>query len=52
MSDVSILLRPYDGEVQLKALRTAGLAVHRADGSWSQTEPFSMPLVTTHTARG
>jgi phosphohistidine phosphatase len=52
MSDVSILLRPYDGEAEDKPLRTAGMAVHRAEGPWSQTEPFSMPLVTAHTARG
>jgi hypothetical protein len=26
--------------------------VHRAEGPWSRTEPFSMPLVTEHTARG
>ena len=52
MSDVSILLRPYDGEAELEPLRTAGLAVHRAEGPWSQTEPFSMPLVMQHTARG
>jgi phosphohistidine phosphatase len=52
MSDVSILLRPYDGEAVLEALKTSGMAVHRADGAWSQTEPFTMPLVKTHTARG
>jgi phosphohistidine phosphatase len=51
MSDVSILLRPYDDEAVLEALKTSGLAVHRADGPWSRTEPFSMPLVTAHTAR-
>jgi phosphohistidine phosphatase len=53
MSDVSTLLVPddhWDGqEVELK---TAGLAVHRADGAWSTTEPGSMPLVERHTARG
>ena len=52
MSDISILLRPYDPAAQVEALRTAGLAVHRAEGAWSETEPFSMPLVTLHTARG
>jgi phosphohistidine phosphatase len=52
MSDVSILLRPYDGAAALVAMRTAGMAVHRAEGPWSQTEPFSMPLIATHTARG
>ena len=52
MSDVSILLRPYDATAELTALRTTGLAVHRADGPWSGTEPFSMPLILAHTARG
>lgn len=52
MSDVSILLRPYAETGALAALRTAGLAVHRAEGPWSRTEPFSMPLITEHTARG
>jgi len=27
-------------------------AVHRAEGSWSTTEPGSMSLVDRHTARG
>jgi len=53
VSEVSILLVPdeqYDGrEIEL---RTAGLAVHRAEGPWSATEPGSMPLVERHTARG
>jgi phosphohistidine phosphatase len=52
MSDVSILLRPADEDAELAALKTSGMAVHRAEGSWSQTEPFSMPLVATHTGRG
>ncbi|MFC3384826.1 SixA phosphatase family protein [Couchioplanes azureus] len=51
VSDVSILLA--DGATSLReGLSTSGLAVHRAEGSWSATEPGSMPLVTTHTARG
>jgi phosphohistidine phosphatase len=53
MSEVSALLIPdadYDGiAVELK---TAGLAVHRADGPWSATEPGSMGLVERHVARG
>lgn len=53
VSEVSILLVPddqYDGrEVELK---TAGLAVHRTDASWRDTEPGSMRLVDRHTARG
>ncbi|GAA0474363.1 phosphohistidine phosphatase [Paractinoplanes deccanensis] len=53
VSEVSLLLLPddqYDGnDVTLK---TAGLAVHRAEGSWSTTEPRSMPLIERHTARG
>jgi phosphohistidine phosphatase len=52
MSDVSILLRPYDPAATLDELKTAGLAVHRADGSWSQVEPGWMPLIERHTARG
>jgi phosphohistidine phosphatase len=53
VSEVSLLLIPdeaYDG--QDVALKTAGLAVHRTEGSWSTTEPGSMPLVERHTARG
>lgn len=53
VSEVSILLVPdaqYDGvDVGLK---TTGLAVHRTEGSWSATEPGSMPLIERHTARG
>jgi phosphohistidine phosphatase len=52
MSDVSILLRPHGADADLEGLKTSGLAVHRADGPWSQTEPGSMPLVERHTARG
>jgi phosphohistidine phosphatase len=52
MSDISLLLRP-DGEADdFAGLKTSGIAVHRTDGSWSGTEPGSMPLVATHTARG
>ena len=51
MSDVSILLRPYDTETDMSGLRTAGLAVHRTDRAWAQTEPGSMELVLEHTAR-
>ena len=53
VSEVSIMLVPdeqYDG--QQIALRTAGLAVHRAEGPWSTTEPGSMRLVERYTARG
>lgn len=53
VSEVSVLLIPdeqWDGQdVELK---TAGLAVHRADGLWSTTEPGSMRLIERHTARG
>ena len=52
MSDISILLRPYDDQAVPEALKTAGLAVHRTERLWSQTEPFAMPLVKVHTARG
>jgi phosphohistidine phosphatase len=51
ISDVSILFRP-DGDVVIEGLKTAGIAVHRAEASWSATEPGSMPLVAEHTARG
>jgi phosphohistidine phosphatase len=53
MSEVSVLLVPdeeYDG--QGVGLRTAGLAVHRTENTWSVTEPGSMPLIERHTARG
>ena len=53
VSEVSILLIPddqWDGK-QVE-LRTAGLAVHRANGTWSSTDPGSMSLVERHTARG
>ncbi|RZU50919.1 phosphohistidine phosphatase [Krasilnikovia cinnamomea] len=51
MSDVSLLLGTSDGEPGLMGLRTAGLAVHRADLAWSQIEPGALPLVQSHTAR-
>ena len=52
MSDMSILLRPYDAIVGYTGLKTAGLAVHRMDGLWSGTEPGKMELIVEHTARG
>jgi phosphohistidine phosphatase len=52
MSDVSLLLHPYDEDTALDGLKTAGMAVHRAEGSWSTTEPGAMALVDQHTARG
>jgi len=52
MSDVSILLRPYQEDGGYDALKTAGLAVHRFEGSWSDVEPGSMPLIEQYTARG
>ncbi len=51
MSDISLLLRPDDGNADFAGLKTCGIAVHRTDGSWSDTEPGSMPLVETYTAR-
>ena len=51
ISDVSVLLRP-DGNGTVEGLKTCGLAVHRAEGPWSGTEPGGMELVTIHTARG
>jgi phosphohistidine phosphatase len=52
MSDVSTLLMPFDEDARVEELKTAGMAVHRADGPWSETEPASMPRVEQHTARG
>jgi phosphohistidine phosphatase len=52
VSDVSILLRGNDQDVDLGGMKTAGLAVHRADGPWSETQPGGMRLVEEHTARG
>lgn len=51
MSEVSALLRP-DDDGSFEGLKTCGLAVHRADSPWSETEPGGMDLVTVHTARG
>ena len=52
VSEVSVLLRDdVEGGI-VAGLKTAGLAVHKADGPWSQTEPGGMPLVIEHTARG
>jgi phosphohistidine phosphatase len=39
----------YDGRGV--ELRTSGLAVHRSDGSWAETEPGSMHLAERHLAR-
>jgi phosphohistidine phosphatase len=53
VSDVSLLLIPdqqYDGNDV--GLKTTGLAVHRTEGSWSETSPGSMRLIERHTARG
>jgi phosphohistidine phosphatase len=53
VSEVSLLLIPddqYDGNDV--ALKTAGLAVHRAESPWSTLEPGSMKLIERHTARG
>jgi phosphohistidine phosphatase len=52
MSDVSLLLRPHDEDGGMHGLKTAGIAVHRAEGPWSRTEPGSMELVDQHTGRG
>ncbi|PRY27110.1 SixA phosphatase family protein [Pseudosporangium ferrugineum] len=52
VSDVSVLLRPDDTGAFTEGLKTSGIAVHRMEGSWSTTEPGSMPLLTEHTARG
>lgn len=52
MSDLSILLRPYDASGSFEGLKTAGMAVHKLDGSWSQVEPGALTLAALHTARG
>ena len=52
VSDVSVLLRSPDEDGAWEGLKTCGMAVHRADGPWSETEPGSMELVAQHTARG
>lgn len=49
ISDVSFLLRGNGGG---EGLKTSGMAVHRAEGPWSGTEPGSMKLVAEHTGRG
>jgi phosphohistidine phosphatase len=52
MSDVSILLQPHAAGAGHEGLKTCGMAVHRTEHPWSQTEPGSMPLIERHTARG
>lgn len=52
VSDVSVLLRSTLGDDRFDGLKTCGLAVHRAEGAWSGTEPGAMDLVQRHTARG
>ena len=51
VTDVSILLRPYEEDADVEGLRTCGLAVHRVERSWAETEPGALPLLTVHTAR-
>ncbi|MFI5936034.1 SixA phosphatase family protein [Actinoplanes sp. NPDC051494] len=52
VSDVSILLNPDAGTRFTEGMKTSGIAVHRTEGLWSDTEPGSMPLIKAHTARG
>lgn len=52
MSDVSVLLRPDQEDLDFTGLKTCGLAVHQNRGLWSDTEPRSMTLLKRHTARG
>jgi phosphohistidine phosphatase len=52
VSDVSVLLRSDADDGGFDGLKTCGLAVHRADGPWSGTEPGAMQLTARHTARG
>lgn len=51
ITDVSILLRPYQEDAEVEGLRTCGIAVHRVERSWSETEPGALPLLALHTAR-
>ena len=51
VSDVSVLLRNSLGDAMPAGLKTSGLAVHRTEHPWSQTEPGSAGLVREHTAR-
>jgi phosphohistidine phosphatase len=54
ISELSALLDPTEGEEgeDSDGLRTAGLAVHRFDGSWGDCGPDMADLVQSHTARG
>ncbi len=50
MSVVSARLDPHG--IPGEDLRTAGLAVHRFEGAWSDLEPGKAPRTAKHTARG
>jgi phosphohistidine phosphatase len=49
VSQLSILLDPDRADPD--GLRTAGVAVHRFEGSWVECEPNMAGLTATHTAR-
>jgi phosphohistidine phosphatase len=51
MTDVSLLLRPFQEDAELEGLKTCGIAVHRVERAWAESEPGALPLVTLHTAR-
>jgi phosphohistidine phosphatase len=48
MGELSRLLGGGEGA----DLRTSGIAVHRAPGSWASFAPGAAPLTASHTARG
>jgi phosphohistidine phosphatase len=50
VSFVSMGLDPHSGAGE--DLRTAGLAVHRFEGTWAELESGKAPRVAEHTARG
>jgi phosphohistidine phosphatase len=49
ISMLSTLLDP-DSEID-DGLRTAGIAVHRVDGTWAECGPGKAPVTATYTAR-
>jgi phosphohistidine phosphatase len=50
VSSVSLTLDSED-DMLGEGLRTAGLAVHRVDGGWTECRPGKAPRTASHTAR-
>jgi phosphohistidine phosphatase len=50
VSSVSLTLDPEDDTLS-EGLRTAGLAVHRVDGGWTECRPGAAPRTASYTAR-